>query len=739
MPNFIASCAKGMEYLLLDELNELGAKQAHEGLSQVAFQADWKTLYQILVWSRVASRVFYPLATFTAENDAQLYEQASIIDWSQHINPAATFIVHSQSYKSSLSHTQFISQRIKDAVVDYFKDAQQSRPEVAFEQADVVLHCRIRRNKVVLSVDLAGAGLHHRGYRTQGGAAPLKENLAASLLLRAGWKKHQHYPVLFDPMCGSGTLLIEGAMIAMDIAPGLNRQYLGLFGWPQFDKNLWQQVIQQAEQRKQQGMASNQVIFCGSDSNPHAVRNAQANVARASLEQQIKIYIAAIDQIDHTDSSAQFNFAKKGLLIVNPPYSERLGEKEATKKLYVQLGQVLRAQFVGWRASVLSAHKELGHALAVRAHKIYKFNNGSIPCELLNFQLEENKFLKLTAADQLEKDFKQKISDQAQQLLNRIEKNQRKLKRFLQQENISCYRIYDADLPDYNAAIDVYKNQQDGKDYLHIQEYKAPKSIDSQLAMRRLKEIQRVSAGVYQIPRDNAFIKQRQQQKGNWQYQSTDKQNTTNWQDKHFVVEEGGHRFWVNLTDYLDTGLFVDHRKVRRLIAEKSAGKHLLNLFCYTASASVYAAKAGALSTTNVDMSRSYLHWAEKNFQLNAIDLNKNLNKHEFIREDCLQWLEDALKKQLTFEVIFLDPPTFSNSKKMQTHLDIQKDYIALIDQCLQLLPSGGELIFSNNFQKFHMDLNGNEFFTIKEITRQTTSLDFGKRNLHRCWLISKQ
>ncbi len=736
MPQFIATCAKGLEYLLVDELKDLGATEPKEGLSQVSFEADWLLAYQIIMWSRVASRVYYPIASFEAINDQVLYDQVSILDWSQHLDPNKTFLVNSQSFRSNMSHTQFISQRIKDAIVDYFNEAENIRPEVSFEEPDVVIHCRIRHNKVTLSIDLIGFGMHRRGYRLKAGAAPIKENLAAALLIRSGFYKKRHeIDCLFDPMCGSGTFLIEAAMMHFDIAPGLIRDELSVFAWQQFKPDLWEKVLSDAKQRKEQALVNssnelNNIQFIGNDINPRVVRSAQMNLALAGLEEHIKIHIGGLDQVIQFELP-EISSAERGLVITNPPYSERMGEKAVIKKLYQDLGELLKNHFQGWLASILSPDKEFGHGLGIRANKIYKFNNGSLACELLNLKLEKQNFIETIALDQVEENYKDKLSPQAIQLNNRIEKNRGKLKRFLNKESVSCYRIYDADLPDYNAAIDVYHDSSNGQTRLHIQEYKAPKSIDPQSAKRRLKEIERVAAGIYQIPRNQIFTKQRQQQKGDWQYQAAESVE----KDHYFSVNENERQFWVNLQDYLDTGLFLDHRKVRAFIAEKAAGKRLLNLFCYTASISVYAATAGAVSSCNLDMSRTYLDWAKRNFSLNQIDLNQ----HEFIREDCFQWFEKAQAEKRQFDLIFLDPPTFSNSKKMDKDLDIQKDHPWLIEQCLKLLTKDGELIFSNNFQKFKMEFSSDDNVSVKEISSLTQSPDFNRHNLHRCWLIVKK
>ncbi len=392
MPQFLATCATSLEYLLVDELRELGAQNVKEGLSVVNFEADWPVVYRALMWSRIASRILYPLSTFVAKDEQALYDQVSIIDWSQHISSTGSFLVNSQSFRSELSHTKYISQRVKDAIVDHFRDLNEQRPDVEFDEPDVVIQCRIRQNNTIIAIDLAGVGLHHRGYRTQGGAAPIKENLAAALLIRAGWQKqcldeNRKALTLYDPMCGSGTFLIEAAMMALDIAPGRFRKYLGLFGWQQFNNDLWEEIKREAEVKKSKSINSDKLTIMGTDINPKVVAMAQNNVVNAEFEDCINVQIAGIDQI------TQFQFADEGLVIVNPPYSERLGDFDSVKSLYSELGIILKETFTNWQVSVLSPNKEFGHSLGIRARKIYKFNNGSIACELLNFKIEESSFV----------------------------------------------------------------------------------------------------------------------------------------------------------------------------------------------------------------------------------------------------------------------------------------------------------------------------------------------------------
>jgi len=727
MPQFFATCASSLEYLLVDELSQLGAENVREGLSVVNFDAEWPVLYRILMWSRVASRVMYPIAEFDARDEQQLYDNASIIDWSQHIKSNGCFLVNSQSFRSELSHTKFVSQRIKDAIVDHFTENGESRPDVEFERPDVAIHCKIRHNKAILSIDFAGYGLHHRGYRGDGGAAPIKENLAAALLMRAGWLKRCEDSgsgdqlAIYDPMCGSGTFLIEATMMAKQIAPGYLRDYLGIFGWQQFNKEIWQEVVDDACVKAESDDKQIELMVAGSDINPKAIRAAQSNLARVGLDHLVKLRIAGLDQVE------QFELPESGLVIVNPPYSERLGEFEQVKSIYAQLGGLLKTKFLGWNASILCPNKEFGHALGIRAKKIYKFNNGSIACELLNIDVKTENFLSVQNTSEYDPEFKSKLSDAGIQFVNRLVKNRSKLKKFLSKNQITCYRVYDADLPEYNAAIDVYHEN------IHVQEYRAPKSVDAKVANRRLKEMQRAVAGVFEIPLDQVFVKQRRQQKGDWQYESKGRDDSGQLLKKqYFEVAEAGRKFRINLQDYLDTGLFIDHRQTRQLVANLGAKKRVLNLFCYTGSVSVYAATAGAIETVNVDMSNTYLNWAKENFKLNKIDINN----HQFIRDDSIKWLQEAEQANERFDLIFLDPPTFSNSKKMEHHFDVQTDHVSLIESCLKLLSKGGILIFSNNYHQFDMKFETSEDCSVTEITKQTTSQDYLRKPLHRAWKI---
>jgi 23S rRNA (guanine2445-N2)-methyltransferase / 23S rRNA (guanine2069-N7)-methyltransferase len=295
--------------------------------------------------------------------------------------------------------------------------------------------------------------------------------------------------------------------------------------------------------------------------------------------------------------------------------------------------------------------------------------------------------------------------------------------RWARRQEIGCYRLYDADLHEYNLAVDVYDSD---RRYVHVQEYEAPETIDPKKARERLAEALAVIPQVVEIPREQMFFKLRRRQKGGAQYE---KLAATG---EYHEVREGPCRLLVNFTDYLDTGLFLDHRATRAWLRELAKGKRFLNLFCYTGTATVHAGLGGAGGTTSVDMSNTYLDWARRNLELNGL----RGRGHELIQADVLAWLKASRGHR--YGLIFLDPPTFSRSKRMQETLDVQRDHVELIHDAARLLERDGILIFSTNLRRFRLDREGLADLAVEDITHRTIPEDF-KRNpkIHQCFRIT--
>jgi 23S rRNA (guanine2445-N2)-methyltransferase / 23S rRNA (guanine2069-N7)-methyltransferase len=712
MNHYFATCPKGMEYLLRDELVALGAADVREALAGAHFSGTLETAYRACLWSRLASRILLPLAEFDAADDDALYRGVQDIDWSEHLAAHATFAVDAGTALSKLNHSQFIGLRTKDAVVDQFRQRDGSRPDIDTDEPDIRINLRLRRDRATVSLDLAGSPLHRRGWREEQGEAPLKENLAAAMLLRARWPEvYAAGGALLDPMCGSGTLLIEGALMAADVAPGLRREYFGFLGWQQHDIALWRGLLDEAKQRAENGLRALRSVFFGSDADPRMVQTAKRNAQAAgvagffTLDKQDVAHAAPPPGIDY------------GLVITNPPYGERLGDRVEMPKLYRVVGDTLRARFTGWRAAVLAGDVELGRAMQLHADKRYVLYNGALETVLLTFDLKPRE----------EKPREPKpLSPGAQMLKNRLEKNVRHLRKRLTREGIHCWRAYDQDLPEYAAAIDVYGDTR-GDDHLHIQEYRAPAEVPADVARLRLREIARVAGEVLGVPRERIALKTRERGKGGSKYGQLDQR------DEFIEVEEDGLKFLVNLTDYLDTGLFLDHRLVRAKVRELADGKCFLNLFAYTATASVHAAAGGALETTSVDLSATYLEWASRNLALNGF----TGADHRLMQFDALEFLQ---RDRGHYGLIFVDPPTFSNSKRAED-FDVQRDHVKLLEACNERLTRDGVIVFSNNFRRFKLDREALEaHFEIEDWTAPSIPFDFTRRaDIHGCWLLRRR
>jgi 23S rRNA (guanine2445-N2)-methyltransferase / 23S rRNA (guanine2069-N7)-methyltransferase len=709
MSAFFATCPKGLEYLLRDELVAMGAAEVREALAGAHFSGTLETAYRACLWSRLASRVLMPLAEFDAATDDDLYRGVQAIDWSTHLASHATLAVDSVTSQSKLTHSQFIAQRVKDAIVDQFRQRDGSRPGVDTDEPDVRINLRLRRDRATVSLDLAGAPLHRRGWREVQGEAPLKENLAAAMLLRARWPEiYAEGGALLDPMCGSGTLLIEGAWMAADVAPGLHREYYGFLGWAQHDIALWRSVLDEARHRAEVGLSALRSCFFGSDADPRMVQTAKRNAQEAGVSGFL-----TLDKHDVTHVAPPPGF-RRGLVITNPPYGERLGERNEMPRLYRAIGEALRERFAGWRAAVLAGDAELGRTIPLRAEKKYALYNGALETVLLVFELHAREEVQREATP---------LSEGAQMLRNRLEKNVRHLRKRLEREGIHCWRAYDQDMPEYAAAIDVYSNE-GGPAYLHIQEYRAPADIPPETARHRLREIVRVAGDVLGVPRDRIGLKTRERGKGGSKYGQFDQRG------EFIEVAEGGLTFLVNLTDYLDTGLFIDHRLVRAKVQELAKGERFLNLFAYTATASAYAAAGGARDTTSVDLSATYLDWASRNLSLNGF----TGAKHRLMQADALTFLQQDKER---YGLIYVDPPTFSNSKRADD-FDVQRDHVKLLAACAERLTADGVIVFSNNFRKFKLDHEAlNDQFMVEDWSAGSIPFDFTRRaDIHGCWLL---
>ncbi len=716
---WIATAPIGAASVLAEELAAFGASDVRERSNDVKFQGALEVGYRACLWSRTATRVLLRLGSLDASSSESIYAAVKRIDWREHVVPGATLACDCSGGNAAIRHTLYGAQLLKDAVCDQLRDTTGERPNIAPERPDVLLHLHIEGPEALLSVDFSGESLHRRGYRLEGGRAPLKENVAAAVLLRAGWPAiADGGGVLLDPMCGSGTFLTEAALIAADAAPGLERTYFGFTGWRGHDGALWLRLCEEARARRA-ARPARRCIF-GSDLDADAVRMSIANVANAGALDWVQVERRAIADLTPPEAAAAAG-DPPGLIVCNPPYGERIGAEAGLSDLYAALGTVLRERFRGWKAAILTGNPPLARHLGIYAKRTHRVFNGTIECRLLRFDLDaasEQKAPEVVRADWAGR-------PGAQMFANRLRKNLARLEPWAQRESIDCYRVYDADMPEYAFAIDLYGRE---PRHVYVQEYAAPKSVEEEGARERRREVLAVLPDVLALPAAQIHTRMRKPQKGSEQYE---KRAMTN---ERYVVHEGGLKFWVNFRDYLDTGLFLDHRLLRHMLRDWAPGKDFLNLFCYTGSATVYAAAGGARSSVSVDLSNTYLDWAHDNLVLNGLAGHV----HASYRADCLEWLESQAPGGACFDLIFLDPPTFSNSKRMAGVLDVQRDHLGMIRRAMALLRADGRLVFSTNFTRFKLEPAASREFQIEDIGRRTIPKDFQRNaKIHHCYLVS--
>lgn len=722
---FHVSCPPGIARLLGIELEKLGLESVRSPSAGVDLKGPLENAYRACLWSRLATRVLWPIARFPAANEDSLYDGVREIPWEDHLGIDSTFVVDGRTVRSAITHSHFASLKVKDAVVDRLRERFDRRPSVDLHNPDLRINLYLFQDEATIAIDLSGHGLHRRGYRQRGHEAPIRENLAAAILMQAGWPNVEG--PLLDPMCGSGTFLIEGALMAAGIAPGIARERFGFHGWLKHEEETWRRVRSEAERAPTP--IGRHIV--GYDRDPEAIALAKRHASRAGVGEFILVEQKELSSLARMESQSP------GLLVTNPPYGKRMGEMNQVRGLYGTLGERLKGQFPGWMVAVFTGNSELCSAVRLRPRRSYAFDNGGIESKLVLYKMDSRQGRDSgetqgqvappglsgragdTESGRGERDFvaEDSATDGVEMLANRLRKNVRHLGRWARRQKIDCFRVYDADLPDYPFAVDLYQ----GTDArcAHVQVYERDDLDDAKLASGV-----EAAESVLEIPAGGVILKTRKRQRGDAQYERVAEEG------QEVVVDETPARFCVNLTDYLDTGLFLDNRMVRARIRDRADGARFLNLFGYTGTATVHAALGGAESTTTVDLSNTYLDWARRNLTLNGIEGDP----HQLVSADCLTWLDSASEQ---YDLIYLDPPTFSNSTSMDASFDVQRDHVDLIEGCLSLLSEKGTLIFSCNRKGFELKINARDGLRIRNWSGETLPKDFERRRaFHHCYVF---
>lgn len=730
--NLIATTAFGLEAIVKRELAGLGYDGRVVSPGWVRFRADRAAICRTNLWLRTADRVLIEMAKFEAKDFDTLYETTRALPWTEWIGAEAAFPVIGRSIKSQLSSVPACQRAVKKAIVESLfaghnvAHLPESGPVYRAEVA-------LLKDQVTLTIDTTGASLHKRGYRVGAHGAPLKETLAAAMVLLSFWKPERP---LIDPFCGNGTIPIEAAMIGRNRAPGLQRAFQAET-WPNLDAQLWAAARDEARDLLRPKFAE---PIVGTDIDARALQHARDNAQIAGVCDQIHFQQRPFEQLTSRRTY--------GCVITNPPYGQRMGSVDELDPLYRSIPFVLR-NLPTWSHFVLTAYPDFETLLGKQANRRRKLYNGRIECTYYQFHGPDPKHACQTVAIESRADadvsaadrdssstesrhdnptdapvfggLTDKAREQAELFRRRLTKRAHHLRRWPTKQGITCFRLYDRDIPEIPLVVDRYE------DHLHICEYERPHDRDVAQHADWLDLLVRTASETLDVLPSHVFLKRRVPQRGPTQH------NRLADHRYELTVQEGGLKFLVNLSDYVDTGLFLDHRITRSMVHKAAAGADVLNLFGYTGTFTAYAAVGGARSTTTVDWSRTYLDWARRNLALNGF----NHPCHEFVRADAREFLA-SLRPGPRFDLAIVDPPTFSNSKRTDQDWSIQDGYIELLNQLLAHMKAGGMVFFSTNFRRFKFDASVLQATQVREISQQTVPPDFRNRRIHRCWRIER-
>jgi 23S rRNA (guanine2445-N2)-methyltransferase / 23S rRNA (guanine2069-N7)-methyltransferase len=739
----IATAASGTEAIVKRELAALGYTARTTTPGRLLFRGDAAAVCRTNLWLRVAERILIRIGSFPAADFDALFEGTMALPWEQWLPGDAEFPVQGRSHRSQLSSVPACQRSVKRAIVERLRKAHGTGtlPETG---ALYSIEISLRDDVATLTLDTTGVGLHKRGYRPLVGEAQLRETLAAAMVQLSFWRPGR---VLADPFCGTGTIPIEAALIGRNIAPGMHRQF-ACETWATFDAAQWRLAREEAQDAVRPALTERLLAY---DINAETLSLARYHAQQAGVADDIHW-----QQRPFSELRAK---AEYGCIITNPPYGERMGDDREIIELYRTFPIVLR-RLPTWSHYILSARPDLEDLVGQRATRRRKLYNGSIECTYYQFhgprpprdvmersaeeashqsddesietsQSDEAKFEHPSPIPLVNRPpertpafggLQESATRQAEEFANRLRNRARHFRRWPMKRGITCFRLYERDVPDVPLVVDRYG------DALHIAEFARPHDRSPAQHADWLDLMARTASTVLEVPRERVFLKFRDRQRGVDQYQRVDDRNA------RFVVNEGGLKFLVNLSDYVDTGLFLDHRNTRQMIRERAAGKQFLNLFGYTGSFTVYAVAGGAASTTTVDKSSTYTDWARENLELNGFAGVV----HNIVRSDIRTFL-DGLRPVEKWDLAVVDPPTFSNTKGMEADWDVQRDHAALLAQLAAHIVTGGSVFFSTNFRRFKLDEAALGDYSIRDITRQTIPEDFRNERIHKCWLLTRR
>ena len=760
-----AACAFGLEALVKRELIALGYQPKVSQPGRIDFEGDWAAVCRTNIWLRTADRVLIQIQQFDSPDFDALFDTIKDFDWSQFIPADAEFPVIGKSRLSELTSVPAVQRTVKKALVESLQKYH-GITELPETGATYKVEVALLNDVATLTLDTTGPSLHKRGYRRLVAEAPIKETLAAALVDLSVWRPDRP---LVDPFCGSGTIAIEAALAGCNIAPGIARDFSSS-QWNTIDKAHWTKAIEEANDFKRNDV---EMQIIATDRDAEVLNKARYHADQAGVAEHIHFQQQPFAELRSS--------RKHGCIVTNPPYGERLDQQQRLIGLYQSIPAVMQ-RLPTWSLFLITNMPKFEALIQKQATRRRKLFNGRLECTYYQFlgprpprpNRDGDQAPKVvdseSAAKESRSDWKpiedaqpysssitadadttpetstesaaasaiasttaesqpaalfggltDKDNEQAGLFRNRLTKLARHLRRWPTKRNITCFRLYERDIPEIPLVVDRYE------DYLHITEYERPHDRNIARHAQWLDLMCETAAETLGVPTANVFLKRRKKDSHNRQYEKVSRAG------KIATVNEGGLKFLINLTDYVDTGLFLDHRKTRQMVQKEAEDKDFLNLFAYTGSFSVYAAKAHASSTTTVDLSKNYLEWAQRNMDVNGL----TDSKHQFIASDILEFLTAAADNPMRmYDLAVVDPPTFSNSKKTSEDWEIQSRHVELLNLVHQIMRTGGVVYFSTNYRRFKFDEAALPNFQVREISKQTVPEDFRNKRIHRCWRL---
>jgi 23S rRNA (guanine2445-N2)-methyltransferase / 23S rRNA (guanine2069-N7)-methyltransferase len=694
--DMIAKTFFGLEGVLADELASLGAKEVSTGRRMCSFRGDRALLYRANIRCRTAVRVLKPVHAFTITDEASLYRGVGELDWLAHLEDDGSLAIDPVVHHSIFENTLYTAQLAKDAIVDQIRAKTGRRPSIDLADPDLRINLHIDRDRVTLYLDASGDSLHKRGYRAAAGEAPLNEVLAAGVLRLSGWDGASP---LSDFMCGSGTLLIEAAMMARGIAPGTLGRRFGYTRWKDFCP-----ATHDAEMASARAQARPALFFPiqGTDLDPEVLAAARENARRATVDGDIAWSVANFE-----DASPP---AASGMLVTNPPYDRRM-KTARIEAVYRRIGDALKQHWADHTAFLLIGNPDAAKHVGLRPSSKIRLFNGPIECRLLKFDL---------FAAQGDRSARQREAscESLPDFSNRLRRMARHWRRWFSRQNVDCFRVYDRDVPGVPLAIDWYAG------HVLISPYERPHGRTQIEQTAWLEQIVGLAAEGLDVPRSKVLLRAGDAGAagGGPRAEGT----------RMLTVHEGPLAFDVRLDPSKETGLAIDRRDLRKLLYDDAPECRALDLFARAGTATVAMALGGATSTKSVEASTGWTAWAKRNWKLN--DMSSAV--HRIVCQDPLEFvaqLDPAEGPQ--FDLALVEPPGFDGQRRAGVW-NVQDGHVELLNQLLACMAPHGRIYFVTTFRRFKLDAPQLCCASVREITRRTIPRDIRDKKAHRSWLI---